>query len=163
MTWTACLWEKRTLITRSRAWPLLEPLVLQSLSWGMRHDPWQLRSSRIRNATYLNAGCGQKPRPGFVNLDYTWRPGVDLVWDLGWRLPFADRSLRGIYTEHCLEHLPLAVATEHVLPEFHRVLSAGGRVRLIVPDGGLYLQLYAESRHREGVFFPILTRNWSPR
>jgi len=125
----------------------------------MRYNPVQTSSPVIRNAKYLNAGCGKRARNGFINLDYTWQPGVNLLWDLRWRLAFPDGSLKGIYTEHCLEHLPLDVVTKHVLPEFQRVLSRKGRLRLIVPDGELYLRLYSESRNGKAVTFPNLDEN----
>jgi len=41
--------------------------------------------------------------------------GVDLLWDLNWRLPFPDGVLKGIYTEHCMEHLPFELVTGHNL------------------------------------------------
>src|SRR5205814_9055375 len=57
----------------------------------------------------------------------------------------ADSSLLGIYTEHCLEHLPLSLVTGHVFSEFHRTLAPGGRLRIIVPDAGLYVRLYTKA------------------
>src|SRR5262249_5721786 len=45
--------------------------------------------------------------------------------------------------------------TGHILHEFQRVLASGGRVRLIVPDGGLYLKLYAEASTNPDVSFPL--------
>jgi predicted SAM-dependent methyltransferase len=159
MSWKSLLWDKRTLITRSRALAPTGRIALQSLSWCLRHNPLQIRSSTFRNRKYLNAGCGKRPCDGFINLDYTWQPGVNLLWDLRWRLPFSDGSLSGIYTEHCLEHLPFDLVTIHVLPEFQRVLSQKGRLRLIVPDGELFLKLYSESRSCKGVAFPWRDEN----
>lgn len=149
------LWNARTLVTRSELLAPVGRTALQALSWLLRQNPTQRYSRRIREARYVNAGCGQKAHPGFINLDYTWQPGVDLLWDLSWQLPFQDDSLQGIYTEHCLEHLPFELATGHVLREFQRVLGRGGRLRLIVPDAGLYLRLYAEADTNPGVSFPL--------
>jgi predicted SAM-dependent methyltransferase len=154
MNWQSQIWNQRVLITRSRTLAPLGRFASSSLSWCMRHNPLQLSSPVIRNGKYLNAGCGRRPRSGFINLDYTWQPGVNLLWDLRWRLPFQENSLKGIYTEHCLEHLPLDLVTKHVLPEFQRVLLRKGRLRLIVPDGELFLKLYSESRNCKGVTFP---------
>jgi predicted SAM-dependent methyltransferase len=154
MNWRASVWETRTLVTRSR---LLAPAglaALKVLSWTLRHNPLQLIKPSVRNGTYLNAGCGKRPRQGFVNLDFIWQPGVDLLWDLNWRLPFADKSLMGIYSEHCLEHLPFDLVTGHVLREFLRVLQPGKRLRIIVPDGGLYLKLYTRALEGEPITFP---------
>lgn len=153
MSYKSRLWEARTIITRSPRFAPLGNASLRLLSWILRHNPMQ-RYSSVRKARYLNAGCGKKARPGFINLDYMWQPGVDLLWDLNWRLPFPDSSLKGIYTEHCIEHLPIKLVTGHILREFYRVLEPGGRLRLIVPDGGLYLKLYAESIANPAVVFP---------
>ncbi len=148
------LWEARTLVTRSRFFAPIGAAVLRAFSWLGRHNRMQTRAAHIRNATYLNVGCGKRAREGFVNLDYTWQPGVNLLWDLYWRLPFTEGSLRGIYTEHCLEHLPFPLVTGHILREFHRTLAPGGRLRLIVPDGGLYLNLYAQAQVDPTTAFP---------
>ena len=154
MNWKSRIWEQRIVITRSQNFAPVGRMASECMSLCMRHNPLQIYSSAMRNAKYLNAGCGRKPVQGYVNLDFIWQPGVNLVWDLRWRLPFSDSSLKGIYTEHCLEHLPLELVTNHVLPEFQRVLSQRGRLRLIVPDGELFLKLYSESRNGKGVTFP---------
>jgi len=92
---------------------------------------------------YLNIGCGPNISGDFINLDWSWRPGIDLCWDLNNRIPLKDGAIAGIYTEHCLEHLPLAVA-DHALAECRRLLQPGGRIRIVVPDGELYLNRYTD-------------------
>src|SRR5438445_2076033 len=96
MSLTELLWSKRTRITRS---PLLGPAVeraLRLLSLVMRLNPIRSSTRKLRGLRYLNVGCGRKPTQDFVNLDYSWYPGVDLVRDLRRRLPFASSSLIGI-------------------------------------------------------------------
>ncbi len=149
------IWNLRTIVTRNKVLAPLGESALNAISWLHRINPLQLSKESVRHATYLNAGCGKKPREGFVNLDYNWQPGIELIWDLGRTLPFQENSLRGIYTEHCMEHLPFGMVTSHVLPEFYRVLAPGGCLRLIVPDGGLYLNLYAEAQQNPEVSFPF--------
>lgn len=121
---------------------------------------------------YLTVGCGRNIQDEFINLDYHWRPGIDLCWDVTKGLPLKDESLKGVFTEHCLEHLAFE-SIGFVLNEFRRVLKPGGTVRIIVPDGGLYLSRYAETVGgkpgtgipyaegdcREGVYSPILSVN----
>src|SRR5262245_20205746 len=119
------LWNLRTVVTRNKMLAPVGEAALKSYSWLHRVNPRQLSKDVVQNATYLNAGCGKKPREGFVNLDYTWQPGVDLVWDLGRKLPFKENSLKGVYTEHCMEHLPFQMVTGHVIREFYRVLEPG--------------------------------------
>jgi hypothetical protein len=57
--------------------------------------------------TYLDIGCGPNTHTGFCNLDYAWHPGIDVCWDITRRLPFSDRYVGGVFTEHCLEHFAL--------------------------------------------------------
>jgi len=103
----------------------------------------------------LNVGCGSNIVPEFINLDYAWRPGIDICWDITHPLPFPGDCLTGIFSEHCLEHVSYWDGVGVVL-EFFRVLAAGGTVRLIVPDGGRYLDLYHRATLGEVVAFPYI-------
>lgn len=107
--------------------------------------PMFIKRKNIIGKDYLDVGCGPYPNIcDFVNLDYEWRPGVDVCWDIVKKpYPFLDNSFKGIYTEHCLEHIGL----EHLrnnLMEFYRMLKPGGILRIIVPDGELYCRLYID-------------------
>ncbi len=129
----------------------------------LRNRAWLQRPPRC---DYLNVGCGPNVRPGFVNLDSEWVPGIDLCWDATTRLPFADGALSGIFSEHFLEHLPFEAA-DGVLREMRRVLRPGGVLRLVVPDGELYLKNYAsgapipyaEEDPRDGLYSPMMSVN----
>ena len=125
----------------------------------------------LRRKHYLDLGCGPNIHPCFINLDYAWRPGINLCWDITKGLPLADRSLAGIFSEHCLEHLSLAT-TDGVLAECWRVLQPGGTLRIVVPDGELYLMgysslmagaagrlPYADSDSYQGLYSPMLSVN----
>jgi predicted SAM-dependent methyltransferase len=101
-----------------------------------------LRPRRLESQ-YLDLGCGPNLHAGFINADYSWRPGIDICWDFGRGLPLATASLQGIFSEHCLEHFSLENA-DAILAECKRVLRPGGVIRIVVPDAELYLGLYAE-------------------
>jgi predicted SAM-dependent methyltransferase len=116
-----------------------------AVSRALRNRSWQARARRIRTLEYLDIGCGPNPSPEFINLDYLWRPGVDLCWDLAHGLPLATDSLAGIFSEHCIEHVPLDVA-DALLAECFRVLRPGGSLRLVTPDAERYLVGYAALR-----------------
>lgn len=113
----------------------------------IRNRGFQLGRARVRDGTHLDIGCGLNSHPGLINLDYLWHPGVDVCWDITRGLPFADASLRGVFSEHCLEHFPLPAARA-LLKEIRRVVTPDGTARIIVPDGELYLRTYV--RQLEG-------------
>jgi predicted SAM-dependent methyltransferase len=92
---------------------------------------------------YLDLGCGPNIDPDFCNLDYSWHPGVDICWDVTRGLPFPDEYIGGIFTEHMLEHLAFDDALA-LLAECRRILRVGGILRIVVPDGEIYLLEYAK-------------------
>jgi len=114
-----------------------------------------IQTIRLPASPLLNVGCGAEVQPGFINLDWDWHPDIHLCWDVCRRIPLPDASLDGIFTEHCLEHISSDDCAT-VLREFRRLVRPGGTVRVIVPDGGLYLDLYQRSRAGEQVEFPYL-------
>ncbi len=133
----------------------------------IRNRQFQLRRDRLRGLAYLDLGCGPNTHADFVNLDYLWHTGIDVCWDVARGLPFPDGRFRGIFSEHCLEHFPLPAAAK-LLSEVRRVLAPGGIVRIIVPDGELYLRTYVEQREgRTAVRFPFQDQEakeelWTP-
>lgn len=78
----------------------------------------------------LNIGCGNDIREGFVNLDISQLPGVDVVCDIDKNLlPFEDNSFEYIICIDILEHVEYI----RVLKEIHRILKPGGVVEIRVP------------------------------
>ena len=100
-------------------------------------------ANRKMRGTYLDIGCGPNMREDICNLDYEWRPGLDVCWDVTKGIPFKDDYVGGIFTEHMLEHIPFADGLE-LLAECRRVLQPGG-LRVIVPDAQLYMTEYSKS------------------
>lgn len=72
----------------------------------------------------LNIGCGTDIRPqqeGWINIDYIWRNGVDIVMNLNKDcLPFEDNSIDKILCSHVLEHV---LNPYELVMECHRVLK----------------------------------------
>lgn len=91
----------------------------------------------------LNIGCGPKGKPNWINLDCLPDHGVNCLWDARWSLPFEGESIPMIYSEHFLEHLEYTAEAPRFLSECLRVLTKGGRIRIVVPDAGRYLLAYA--------------------
>lgn len=107
---------------------------------------------------YVQYGCGLSAPDGWLNFDASvalrlerlpvvgrflrvtgFPPGAQ-VGDIVRGLPVADRSARGVYASHVLEHLTLADCRT-ALRNTLRILAPGGTFRLIVPD------LEARARH----------------
>ncbi len=129
--------------------------VQRAIGYVVRNRTHQYGRAVATGKMLLNVGCGPNIEPGFINLDYGWRPGLDICCDIrgGIRLP--DASVHGIYTEHCVEHISFHECLG-VVKEFYRLLVSGGRVRIAVPDGGLYLERYAQWQRGERCEFPYV-------
>jgi len=138
----------------------------------IRNNPWQVRRAQRSGKEYLDLGCGPNIHGHVINLDYLWRPGVDICWDVSRGIPLASCSMKGVFSEHCLEHFSLSSGIA-LLREAFRVLSPGGTIRVIVPDAGMYLDTYSarkcgdispafpfEAKESfEGAFLPLLSVN----
>jgi predicted SAM-dependent methyltransferase len=109
---------------------------------------------------YLNVGCGPFPLEGFCNIDYIWGPRR-YCFDITKGIPLASGSVKGIFSEHCLEYFkPEQLVT--VLRDFRRILRAGGIARIVLPDGGLYCRLYLQAISGEAVNWPYLEPGKQP-
>jgi GT2 family glycosyltransferase/tetratricopeptide (TPR) repeat protein len=106
------------------------PVILQdiALSRATKRKSYKRPEGNIR----LNLGSGSKTIDGFINCDLFPQPGVDEVFGMD-EIPYADRSVDEISTEHALEHLPRPDG-ERAVREFARVLKRGGKLTLKVPD-----------------------------
>jgi predicted SAM-dependent methyltransferase len=102
---------------------------------------------------YLDLGCGPNIDPSFCNLDYSWRPGIDVCWDVTRGLPFKNEYVGGIFTEHMIEHFEFEDALA-LFKECRRVLKPTRTLRIIVPDGEIYLSKYAKHLAGEKAIMP---------
>jgi SAM-dependent methyltransferase len=94
----------------------------------------------------LNIGSGRDRRDGFVNLDISHLPEVDVVASLaGDRLPFPDDTFSVALCRDVLEHVEIVPA----LREVHRVLAPGG-VALISAVHFTSRNLYVDPTHVRG-------------
>lgn len=138
----------------------------------IRGRRWAANWADIQSKNLLDIGCGPNTNKSFINLDYGWHPGVNLCWDITRGIPIRSNSLEGIFTEHCLEHIPFHYIIP-ILGECIRVLQPGGTIRIVVPDGELYLKgymallankeapslPYALRDSRDGLYSPIMSIN----
>lgn len=113
-----------------------------------------INKKRVENKVLLNVGCGENPQKEYVNLDYDWYPDIDVCWDITKKnYPFPDSSFEGVFTEHCFEHLSFDKVKEN-LKEFYRLLKPGGTIRIVVPDGQIYIELYQKKKTDNSVILP---------
>jgi len=102
------------------------------------HIPDQAAYSRLIEQMHgrvrLNLGCGEKPLPGFVNIDARELPGVDVVADVR-RLPYEPGTVAEISTAHLVEHFRTHHFATVVLPYWTSLLRQDGVLRIICPNG----------------------------
>lgn len=89
----------------------------------------------------LNLGGRDKPIPGFLTVDLYEGEGVDIRSDIGDLVGIEDASVDEIYASHCLEHFS-HTKTEGVLKNWRRVLKAGAKAFIAVPDFDAMVKLY---------------------
>lgn len=80
----------------------------------------------------LNLGAGEKPLKNFINADLRLLEGTDIVCDVR-SLPFREGIFDFIHASDILEHLGRYECTPALL-EWRRVLRAGGRIQIKVPN-----------------------------
>ena len=120
----------------------------------IRCKPAFIKRKRIEGLALLNVGCGPFPDKSFINLDYCWTPEIDICWDITRKpYPIESASMDGIYTEHCLEHIRFK-DFEYNMHEFFRLLKPGGNLRIIMPDGEIYLDIYQRRKNGEQIRMP---------
>ncbi|MDO8534620.1 MAG: methyltransferase domain-containing protein [Xanthobacteraceae bacterium] len=84
----------------------------------------------------LNLGAGRDTLSGWVNVDQTALPGIDVIADLNRcrevPLPFADASVDDLRMYHVIEHLtePLPL-----MQELHRIAKPGAKITIRTPYG----------------------------
>jgi len=91
----------------------------------------------------LHLACGEHYVDGWLNIDLVGSR-ADMVWDLRKPLPVKQGTVRAIFHEHFIEHLPIADAVQ-MLSDCHGLLRPGGVLRIGVPDFQRHFRSYVES------------------
>ena len=121
-----------------------------------------MRKDRIESLKFLDIGCGLHGTSGFVNLDYWWRPEVEVCWDLTKdSLPFESNRFKGVFSEHCFEHVSLDTFRDS-MRDVLRVLIPGGTARIVMPDGELYFDIYQDLKNGGSRVMPFIEEYITP-
>ncbi|MEK7659811.1 MAG: methyltransferase domain-containing protein [Patescibacteria group bacterium] len=84
----------------------------------------------MNNPIKINFGCGYDIKPGWVNVDSSQLPGVDIVHDVQQvPLPFASGSISEVVCQDIFEHIEYIP----VLKDIFRILQPGGTITIRVP------------------------------
>ena len=101
---------------------------------------------------WLDLGCGEERRPGFIGIDMKDLESADVIADLNLGLPFlADNSVDVIHSASLLEHIE---DLECLMEDVHRVMKPGGRFEVYVPHFSNPF-FYSDYTHRR--FFGLYT------
>jgi predicted SAM-dependent methyltransferase len=117
----------------SRAWMWAEPRLTNSVRAVTRKNArlidQYLAAHQLRG---LHVGCGGNHLDRWLNTELCPR-GDEIFLDATRGFPLPSQSFDYVYSEHMIEHIPYTAAVQ-MLRECHRVLRAGGVVRLVTPD-----------------------------
>jgi predicted SAM-dependent methyltransferase len=89
----------------------------------------------------INLGSGHWKLAGWVNIDVDFASRPDVCGNLAAGLPFRDACADFMHTEDFIDQLDLEHAARF-LRECHRVLKAGGVIRVLTPDVEQLARLY---------------------
>lgn len=81
---------------------------------------------------FLNFGCGQVYKEGWLNLDIDPTAKCDMVYNGKVPLPFKDNEFDYILCDNVLEHFDSREVRKY-LEEFHRILAPKGQLEIYVP------------------------------
>lgn len=108
----------------------------------------------------LHLGCSKRYLKGYVHIDVADYPHIDYRHDVRTLPMFKDNTVSLIYASHTLEYFDRIEAMD-VLAEWHRVLKAGGILRLAVPDFESLAKVYFEHKDLGLILGPLYGR-WEP-
>lgn len=84
----------------------------------------------MNNTIKINLGCGYDIRAGWINVDSSQLPGVNVVHNIEQLpLPFENESATEVVCQDVFEHIEYIP----VLKDIHRILKPNGTVTIRVP------------------------------
>lgn len=137
----------RSLVIRLLSLPLLGPPLRQLHNAILRWCSGFVIARYVRTQTlrrlHLGAGTGGG-MPGWLNTDIDPSRWPTVKLDATKPFPLPTDSFDAVFTEHMIEHIPLA-AGQYMLGESYRVLKPGGILRVATPDLARIVALYGSA------------------
>ncbi|MFY9316039.1 MAG: tetratricopeptide repeat protein [Burkholderiales bacterium] len=118
-------------------------------AWNAWLDAGEAKSSALAapggEPLRLHVG-GKERKSGWKILNIQTGPDVDYVGSCTELGQFGDGTVQEVYASHVIEHLGYKTELPRALAEIHRVLRAGGKAMISVPDFGILCRLYLDAR-----------------
>ena len=108
-------------------------------------ERFRKRLSEMGDEVKVNVGCGERPWPNYINVDWRELPDVDVVGDAR-LLPFEPATIAELASSHLVEHFREHELRTRVLPYWKSLLTRGGRMRIICPNWQAMLQRLSDGR-----------------
>ena len=113
------------------------------------------QKKNVQNFIKLKIGCHNK-LDGYINVDIDPNTNPDLLSDMRNLSTIKNNSVIEIIAENVLEHIP---DTLTALKEFHRVLTAFGKLIIISPHA-LNPNLHSTPDHYKGFTYTTFAQFW---
>lgn len=150
------------LVTRPRDVPIRHELGHVHV-WSPEEQAIVDRYFATHDVRKIQVGAGPNDFPDWLNTDIEPR-STQVYLDITQKLPFADHSVRYVYAEQVIEHVPFEAALQF-LKECRRVLQPGGRLRIATPNLDHLLDLWAKEKtpiQKKLIEFQMLHNSLSP-
>jgi predicted SAM-dependent methyltransferase len=132
-----------------RKLPFLAPLVGTVRHWLSKRKIRRLLGTQ--SEICIEVGAGDKSGVGeWLTIDVT--RSCDIYWNLRKGIPFPNERINKIYSSHFLEHLAFG-DIQNFLDECKRVLVAGGKFLICVPNARIYIEAYSKGTYLEPTTF----------
>ena len=102
-------------------------------------EKYAQRLSEMKDQVKINLGCGEKPLPDYLNVDFRQLPDMDIVADVH-RLPFDPGTVFEISSAHLVEHFREHHSRIILFPYWKSLLKPDGQLRIVCPNWAAMLE-----------------------
>jgi predicted SAM-dependent methyltransferase len=110
-------------------------------------DPaaFERKTAAMGDRIRVNLGCGEKPWPDYINVDFREVPDVDVIAEVR-RLPFDPGTLAELASAHLVEHFREHELRTQIVPYWKSLLRPDGALRVICPNWAAMLERLHDGR-----------------